>query len=315
MDHSRDLLHMINTFRDQMPQPIVGVGHSMGAGQLVLLSMLHPRLFTSLTLIEPVISPDIFTGQGPILAIMSLKRKDTWNSKSEAVQAARKTYKRWDKRVLDRWIGNGYRQLSVTTGRGSDDQPVTLASSKYQEVLQYLRPNPLDYKPVGQYEVGETSSPHHDHLLYPDIIGPPHATSPFYRYEPILAWKMLKHIRPAVLYLHGESSPIATPEVRAKMLNRTGTGVGGNGGIRESRVQQKVLKGSHQLPLEQVGETASAIGPWIGQSAQSWKDDEARLDEGWAEQSMGGRLKGMNDWVPVLQGLYKPESQKLDSRL
>lgn len=34
MDHSRDLLHMINTFRDQMPQPIVGVGHSMGAGQL-----------------------------------------------------------------------------------------------------------------------------------------------------------------------------------------------------------------------------------------------------------------------------------------
>ena len=33
-DHSRDLLHMINHFREEMPQPIVGVGHSMGAGQL-----------------------------------------------------------------------------------------------------------------------------------------------------------------------------------------------------------------------------------------------------------------------------------------
>ena len=33
-DHSRDLLHMINGFRDQMPQPIMGIGHSLGAGQL-----------------------------------------------------------------------------------------------------------------------------------------------------------------------------------------------------------------------------------------------------------------------------------------
>lgn len=286
----------------------------------VLLSMLHPRLFTSLTLIEPVISPDIFTGKGPILAIMSLKRKDTWKSKSEAIQAARKSYQKWDKRVLDRWVNTGYRELSITTRCDEDnnsqaDPPVTLASSKYQEVLQYLRPNPLDYKPVGQYEVDETSSLHHDHLLYPDIIGPPHATSPFYRYEPILAWKMLKHVRPAVLYLHGDSSPIASPEVLAKMLNRTGTGVGGNGGVRESRVQQKILKGSHQLPLEQVAETASAIGPWVGQSVQSWKEDEARLDEGWAEQSTGDRLVAMDGWVPVLQGLHKTEPQKRDSKL
>lgn len=34
LDHSRDLLHIVNVFRDQMPQPIVGIGHSLGAGQL-----------------------------------------------------------------------------------------------------------------------------------------------------------------------------------------------------------------------------------------------------------------------------------------
>ena len=33
-DHSRDLLHMINLKRDEMPRPIVGVGHSMGGAQL-----------------------------------------------------------------------------------------------------------------------------------------------------------------------------------------------------------------------------------------------------------------------------------------
>lgn len=33
-DHSRDLLHMVNHFRDEMPRPIIGVGHSMGCAQL-----------------------------------------------------------------------------------------------------------------------------------------------------------------------------------------------------------------------------------------------------------------------------------------
>lgn len=34
LDHSRDLLHIINHFRDDMPRPIVGIGHSFGAAQL-----------------------------------------------------------------------------------------------------------------------------------------------------------------------------------------------------------------------------------------------------------------------------------------
>jgi hypothetical protein len=33
-DHARDLLHMINLQRDEMPRPIVGIGHSMGGNQM-----------------------------------------------------------------------------------------------------------------------------------------------------------------------------------------------------------------------------------------------------------------------------------------
>lgn len=54
-DHSRDLLYMVNHFRDQMPRPIIGVAHSLGVAQLVHLSLIHPSLFHSLALIEPVI--------------------------------------------------------------------------------------------------------------------------------------------------------------------------------------------------------------------------------------------------------------------
>ena len=33
-DHSRDLLYMINQFKADMPRPLMGVAHSVGAGQL-----------------------------------------------------------------------------------------------------------------------------------------------------------------------------------------------------------------------------------------------------------------------------------------
>jgi hypothetical protein len=44
-DHARDLLHLINFKRDEMPRPIVGVAHSMGGAQVfafpLLLSPYH----------------------------------------------------------------------------------------------------------------------------------------------------------------------------------------------------------------------------------------------------------------------------------
>jgi hypothetical protein len=40
-DHSRDLLNLINVKRDQMPRPIVGIGHSFGANNLYTLHSSH----------------------------------------------------------------------------------------------------------------------------------------------------------------------------------------------------------------------------------------------------------------------------------
>ena len=34
MDHPRDLLHLINLKRAEMPRPIIGIGHSMGGSDL-----------------------------------------------------------------------------------------------------------------------------------------------------------------------------------------------------------------------------------------------------------------------------------------
>jgi predicted alpha/beta hydrolase len=38
MDNARDLLLMINQFREEMPRPLVGVGHSFGGCQMCAYS-------------------------------------------------------------------------------------------------------------------------------------------------------------------------------------------------------------------------------------------------------------------------------------
>lgn len=42
-DHARDLLHLINMKRDQMPRPIVGIGHSFGGTHLYTPQTLSRR--------------------------------------------------------------------------------------------------------------------------------------------------------------------------------------------------------------------------------------------------------------------------------
>lgn len=40
-DHPRDLMHMINLKREEMPRPLMGMGHSIGGNQLYVLFSLQ----------------------------------------------------------------------------------------------------------------------------------------------------------------------------------------------------------------------------------------------------------------------------------
>jgi hypothetical protein len=278
---------------------------------------MHPRLFTSLALVEPVIVPDTFSGYGPLLSKLSLKRRDTWSSRSAAIKAARKTHKRWDDRVLERWALHGYRSLPTALYPQSShsdtdvihDGPVTLTSTKHQEVMQYVRPNFGGHRPLGQED--STVGPSHEPLFQADVIGPLSKTSPFYRSEPVIAWKLLDHVRPSVLYVFGGSSPISKPEICAEILHRTGAGVGGSGGVLSEQVKQKRIETSgHQVPLEKVAETASAIGTWIGSAVQRWREDEMRIAKDWADRPIKDRLSVSAEWMPGLEAACKVYEQK-----
>ena len=111
LDTARDMLHMVNVFRKQMPRPIVGIGHSMGATHLVLLSLMHPRLFVGLTLIEPIITAH--PPAGPNNALSSSFRADLWPSRAEGAArlAKNRFFKAWDRRALDKYVQHGLRDV------------------------------------------------------------------------------------------------------------------------------------------------------------------------------------------------------------
>ncbi|CEJ61574.1 hypothetical protein PMG11_10104 [Penicillium brasilianum] len=309
-DHARDLLYMINHFKRDMPRPIVGIGHSLGAGQLVLLSMMHPRLLTSLVLIEPVIEKDVYTGKGPIFVKLSLDKKDTWESREKAASHFKKQFKTWDPKVLERWLQYGLRSLP-------DSDAVTLTTSRSQEVMYYMRPN-FDNRKRLSSKNDPSAMSDHDPCFHADIIGPAHAVYPFYRNEPILLWHLLRHVRPSVLYLFGDRSPVSTPDLREEKLTRTGTCIGGSGGWKNHRVKEITIpRTGHQLPFENVSRICEETAGWLKQEVVRWSEDEARILEGWLDDTPETRASVPKGWQEHLNACLSQatEMPKAQSKL
>ncbi|KAL0260772.1 hypothetical protein SLS55_004463 [Diplodia seriata] len=299
-DHPRDLLHMVNSFRDQMIRPIVGVGHSMGGNNLVNLSLMHPRLLESLILIDPVIQrrPSKKGNQDPAAA--SARRRDYWPSRESAAEAfgRSKFYQTWDPRVLDLWVKHGLRDLPTAiypappepatpvpapataepTLTPSSTAGVTLATTKHQEVFTFLRPR------FDPWADPQTEPQLVDARTYPDCTPETFVpNTPFYRAESSITFQMLPFLRPSVLYIFGETSDLSAPEHRADKMEVTGVGIGGSGGAPKGRVLETTIPGvGHLIPMEAVGKTADCCTDWLSKQLQTWRETEIKEWREWA---------------------------------
>ncbi|RCI13341.1 hypothetical protein L249_1207 [Ophiocordyceps polyrhachis-furcata BCC 54312] len=281
-DHARDLMSLINQKLDDIRHPIVGIGHSMGATQLSLLSLSHPRLLDALVLIDPVIQ---LGNVGIVPAVLSTRRRDVWPSMKAASEKFKKSefYKSWDARVLERWTEYGLRPLptELHPAQAEDDEGVTLTTTKHQELFTFLRPT---YDRNSKVDMD------------PDQAAKM-ADYPFYRPEPAYVYKHLPNLRPSTLYVFGEKSDVSTPELREEKMAMTGTGVGGSGGVVEGRVQQITLNCGHLVPMEKVEECALAITDFLdaelarqrreamdhqAQLAQLSRREQMAIDDRWA---------------------------------
>jgi pimeloyl-ACP methyl ester carboxylesterase len=293
-DHARDLLHLINLKREEMPRPIVGIGHSVGGAQLVDLAYIHPRLLTTLVLLDPVIqvrSSEVTPETTSNPAKSSTFRRDLWPSRTEAETSFRKSpfYLAWDPRVLPLWVEYGLREVtdrstnepqSIATVSSRTNGEVTLMTPPAQEAFLFIRPNYSGFghegKPV-------------DRSTHADVDPRSPINYPFYRSEPARIFHALPSLRPSALYVLAENSYVSAVDDAFDNLkvSKTGTGVGGSGGFREGRVNGVKLDGlGHMFPLEAPRRTAREAAAWIGDEIKRWKSEEAEHERSWKSKTL-----------------------------
>lgn len=326
---------MVNVFRAQMPRPIIGVGHSMGGCQLANLALLHPRLFQTLILLDPVIQRMVSLTGNVSPALSSAMRRDRWPSREEAAKSMlrNKFYQAWDKRVFDRWIQFGLRDLptrlypasSATPGpvpaavsaeptiTPTPPQPkeVTLTTTKHQEVMTFLRANfafrpGIDTEPSSA-DYTESNPKAINRRTHPDLVPGPVPQSPFYRGESMFVFRQLPHLRPSVLYVFGSESFLTLdPQQITEKMELTGTGIGGSGGAPEGRVDNIVVQGAgHLIPMEKVEESAQHVARWVGREMVRWWEDERRTEAEWGTKRGTERSVLTERFVEELQATMK----------
>lgn len=273
------------------------------------LSYIHPRLLTSLVLIDPVIerasaAPNVFRA-GAVYARSSTFRRDRWPSRAAAAASFKKSdfYQTWDPRVLDLYIKYGLRKLPTAiyaldvqpADADAEDGPVTLTTNKHQEVFMFLRPN-FD----GRDGSGNTIV---NRKTHPDIDLDTADTYPFYAPTAPAVSKNLPHLRPSALYLFGGASEISTPELRKWKVGRTGTGVGGSGGVQEGRVQGAVVERvGHLVPLVAPRKSAHAAAEFLAAELKRWRDGEEEWRRQWEGRDRLEKMTFDEEWMRNVGG-------------
>jgi hypothetical protein len=116
----------------------------------------------------------------------------------------------------------------------------------------------------------------------------------------------IPRIRCPVLYVFGGKGSYVYESMRSDLMARTGTGLGGSGGSKIGRVENKVLEESgHVIPFEEVGREKLAVvtSAWLGQWYNNYLEEEritSELGTGHADES-GRRVS--EEYMQALQGM------------
>lgn len=230
------------------------------------LSIIHPRLLSTLVLYEPVIVE--LTLEGPNPGKYSALRKDIWDSPEKAESALRRGLSKWDTRVAERFLRYGLRAVPTPlynkqTHPNLAENAVTLTTTKHHESWGYTIPNV------------EPESAGLDRLLLPDWDVEKERPYAFSRPECWSSMRNLPFVRPSVFWVFAENSYVSSREAEDVKMRVTGTGPGGSGGAAKGMVEKVVLeKGGHNIIFEQVDRSAKVGADWIGRWFRGWLADE-----------------------------------------
>lgn len=221
---------------------------------------------------------------------MSTYRRDMWPSRKAAAESFKRNpfYQAWDPRVLKRWLEYGLRDLPTAiypqdesappkNSDGDDSRPVTLRTTRHQEVFTFSRPN-YDGPPGKNVPVNK--------VTHPDLDPSQFGSFPFYRPEPSRVFMQIAHLRPSVLYIFGATSDMSLPDMIEDKLTYTGTGVGGNGGVAAGRVRNvRLAEIGHLVAQEAPTQCAEHAADWLGSELKRYRAEEEAFKAQWSQKS------------------------------
>jgi len=159
----------------------------------------------------------------------------------------------------------------------SAEKPVTLKTTKAQEVWTYMRPAYNQHSPNNELSF-EGMHPN-------DVLEP---TYPFYRPECAQTFQQLPDVKPNALYIFGSKSPFSTPEAIKAKVERTGSGVGGGG----KKAEEVVVEGAgHLVAFEKVKEVGGAIVRFVGRELEKWEGENEEFERKWKTRSRSNRAQ------------------------
>lgn len=272
LDHPRDLFMIIHHFRDSITGPIVGVGHSMGGNNLINLSLMHPRLFSALILLDPGVHPVHRNPQIIYTAQLSVGRRTNWPSRSEAMSAFKKSkmIQSWEPRVFESWMRYGIRDVPGENGA------VELVTTRDQEMFTFVR---FDRSRIEQ-DVTSTDAKYLEQIDTEPYFARASANVSFYN---------LRKLQPSTLFVHGGDSAVSPPSVRKARIDATLAGRARNDGELSRGVDEVLLDGiGHLIPMLVPRETAAAIAGWLPDElrrVQQAEDEDLKAWKGLAPEA------------------------------
>ena len=231
--------------------------------------------------------------------MFSSVRRETWESraKAEAQMSKNIFFKFMDPRALKLFLAYA---LTDTPNGG-----VKLTTPKAQEAWSFIRSNLLDMSE------DTVEGRQRERMLNPDVE-PFLADSKLKMMRPELhvICELLPQLRPRALYICGEKSHINTPATREMQVSQTGSGRGGNGGVKDGGVEQRILKNcSHMCVFEKPDIIAKHVSEWLGRETLRWTEEKQFWDTVDTGKSKNGRRELSEKWIAAVKGDKLAERQ------
>ena len=123
---------------------------------------------------------------------------------------------------------------------------------------------------------------------------------------------MIPHLRPNVLFIFGGLSDAATPKMQKDLMERTGVGIGGSGGVKECAVSKHLFKNlGHLMPMEDPEGCSNVVSAWLGKELKIWAEKEAKFRKEWSAVSAREKMVVSEEWKERIGGPLRPLGAKL----